>query len=67
MIQVIIKNNRSLETEKVAPGFRIKVIFVKHKKILVGIAVLLIYICVCELDNCIFKEFINLILDCFRG
>lgn len=52
---------------KVAPDFRIKVIFVKHKKILFGIAVLLIYICVFELDNFIFKEFINLILDCFRG
>lgn len=52
---------------KVAPDFRIKVIFVKHKKILVGIAVLLIYICVFELDSFIFKEFINLILDCFRG
>ena len=52
---------------KAVPGFWIKVIFVKHKKILFGIAVLLIYICVYELDSLIFKEFFNLILDCFRG
>lgn len=39
----------------------------EYKKILFGILVLVIFIFVYEVDTFIFKEFINLILDCFRG
>ncbi len=37
----------------------------KYRKILFCILVLLIYICVRELDLFVFKEVIDLIFDCF--